>query len=148
MKNIVHIHKLDLDENISEYDLFFDFLRQVVLTTFRVENINVPIEISIILTSDKKIQELNWRYLKKNYPTDILCFPYQTGKAYRADIFISVDTAKNQAKNYLHSFKEELGFLVIHGILHLLGWEDNSELLRKRMWKKQENILRVVMKRT
>ncbi|GAH12366.1 unnamed protein product, partial [marine sediment metagenome] len=86
--------------------------------------------LGIIFTSDRKIQQFNYQYRKVNRPTDVLCFPYSTKKIIKADIFISVETARHQAKQYRKSFEQEILFLLIHGILHLLGWRDDTDKSR------------------
>ncbi|MEW6042131.1 MAG: rRNA maturation RNase YbeY, partial [Elusimicrobiota bacterium] len=83
-------------------------------------------------------------YLNKNYPTDILTFPYSTGRNINADIFISLDRALSQSKEYNHSFKQEILFLVLHGVLHLTGWDDSDERLRQKMLSRQEELLRKI----
>lgn len=94
---------------------------------------------SVVLTDSKEIKNLNQRYRKVNAVTDVLAFPYSP---HEADIFISVEQAFTQAKEYKQTLKEEVVRLAIHGILHCLGWRDAKEKERKRMWAIQEKILR------
>ena len=86
-------------------------------------------EISILFTDDSHIKELNRTYRGKDKATDVLSFPQITGKRQDiaplmlGDIVISKETAVKQAKKYNHSISRELERLLIHGILHLLGYD-------------------------
>lgn len=104
---------------------------------------------NVILIDDKEITKINKMYRKKNKPTDVISFALEDNKesisAYNkrilGDIYISVETAKKQAKEYNHSLKRELCFLSVHGLLHLLGYDHIEEKDEKIMFKKQELIL-------
>ena len=105
-------------------------------------------ELSILLVDDSKIKELNKAYLKRNRPTDVIAFPQYEQKTKTlhpqllGDVVISVETAKRQALRMGHSFEKELIVLLIHGILHLLGYEDKTCEKRKKMNEKQKQILK------
>ncbi len=89
----------------------------------------------------EKILHINQKYLNHNYPTDIITFDYLPEKpAIEAEIFISIDEAASNAKRYNVCFEEEIGRLIIHGILHLLGFDDKSKK-NKIFMKKEENRL-------
>lgn len=97
---------------------------------------------SILLTDNQKIRELNRKFRNVDYPTDVLAFPCgEKRSSYLGDIAISLPKAKEQAKIYKEEFEDELARLVIHGVLHLLGENDNISKSKKRMWDKQERIL-------
>ena len=99
----------------------------------------VSLEINII--SSDEIISLNKKHLKHDYTTDILTFNYSSKKALLdAEIFISVDDAKSNSKKFKVSFNEEIGRLVIHGILHLLGFDDRITS-EKKVMKRLENKL-------
>ena len=99
----------------------------------------VSLEINII--SSDEIISLNKKHLKHDYTTDILAFNYSSKKALLdAEIFISVDDAKSNSKKFKVSFNEEIGRLVIHGILHLLGFDDRITS-EKKVMKRLENKL-------
>jgi probable rRNA maturation factor len=90
-------------------------------------------EISILFTSDEHIKNLNKTYRKKNRPTDVLAFSQNEGDSIGmntnilGDVVISTDTAKRQADERSHSVEKEIFILLIHGILHLLGFDHEKE---------------------
>lgn len=96
-------------------------------------------EISFALVEDERIQGLNKKYRQKDKPTDVLSF--NMDDKIWGDIIISTDRAISQAEDYGHSIKRELGFLVVHGILHLLGYDHQSNGERIEMRQKEERVL-------
>jgi len=104
-------------------------------------------EISILLVDDKTIAGFNKQYLKKNYPTDVLAFRMQDGEfadihpEILGDVIISLDTAASRAEEFQTSLKYETQLYLVHGILHLLGFDDLSAKGRNRMKAMQEEIL-------
>ena len=91
----------------------------------------------VVLTDDETIRSLNKRFLAKDCATDVLSFIYGDDDVF-GETIISLDRAKAQAEEYRVTFREELGRLVIHGILHLLGHTDGSTAERERMRGKEE----------
>ncbi len=81
--------------------------------------------INLIFVKDKKIKELNKNFRKKNKPTDVLAFPMGED-GILGDIAISVETARKNAKAYSVSFEQEIKRLIIHGVLHLLGYKHSK----------------------
>src|SRR6266436_2784510 len=85
-------------------------------------------ELSLLFVNDAQIRRLNKRYRKINRPTDVLAFPMLEGDAFPprsqllGDVVISLETAKKQANKEDHSLEQEVKILLIHGILHLLGY--------------------------
>ncbi len=86
-------------------------------------------QIAYIFCSDAYLLELNRQYLSHDYFTDILTFPYHEDpqQGLWSDIFISIDRIKENAKTYQKPFEEELHRVMIHGILHLLGYDDHGD---------------------
>ncbi len=123
------------------------------------------IEVSLLITDDSSIQELNKSFRAIDRPTDVLSFPsisYPHGKTagdlggvskscyipehrtwFIGDLAISVDRAKAQACEYGHSFLREIGFLLVHGMLHLLGYDHVEEEDRQRMRQKEQEVMAV-----
>jgi len=97
-------------------------------------------EINIILVSNEEIQNLNKTYRSIDNPTDVLTFPddYLNNLG---DIFISLQMCESQAYEYKHSFERELGFLVVHGLLHTLSYNHKTIEDENVMFKMQDNIL-------
>ena len=96
-------------------------------------------EVNIIFVDDSFIQNLNQKFRGKDYPTDVLSFPFDVPE-FLGEIYISLDTANRQAKEYKHSLTREIAFLAVHGLLHLLGYDHGDEL-DVEMRKKEEEIL-------
>ncbi len=88
--------------------------------------------LAVVFVDDQAMSELNSRYTGREGPTDVLAFPMQEGEdaEYAADvlgdIFISLDRAREQARELGHPFKYEIAILVLHGLLHLLGYDHQS----------------------
>jgi len=115
-----------------------------VLKSFRKKSVFVE----ITFVGDRKIRILNRKYMKRNMPTDVLSFVLDESRAYGkqaliGDIYISADTARRNAKLYGNTFKKEILLYVIHGVLHLLGFEDKKRSDRKRIQKLEEKYLKL-----
>ncbi|MBN1314270.1 MAG: rRNA maturation RNase YbeY [Anaerolineales bacterium] len=106
-----------------------------------------PGEIGVLVTGDEKMAALNNAFRGIASPTDVLSFPSGPSPAipdlpyYYGDIAISIDRALEQAPKNEQSVEEELLLLVVHGTLHLLGYDHSTEEDEKRMWAKQSEIL-------
>jgi metalloprotein, YbeY/UPF0054 family len=94
-------------------------------------------KIAYIFCSDKRILEVNNQYLKHDYYTDIITFDYSEGSIISGDIFISIDTVKSNSEKFGVSFENELLRILIHGVLHLCGQDDNTPDLRAEMTNKE-----------
>ena len=109
------------------------------------------VELSIVLTDDRKICLLNRKFRKINRPTDVLAFCMREGEdseinsALLGDIVISVETAKRYAKGARVTKEEEIYRYLTHGILHLLGYDDQIMRERKVMKEKEEEILKYLL---
>lgn len=104
-------------------------------------------ELTIVLSDDAQLQALNLQYLGIDAPTDVLSFPANetdpdSGEIYLGDILISYPRAQAQASASGHSLQDELQLLVVHGVLHLLGYDHSDETEQARMWSIQAEILR------
>jgi len=96
--------------------------------------------INVILVNNQIIQELNKSFRKKDKPTDVLTFPDGEFKNL-GDVFISLEKAREQAKEYGHSFSRELAFLTVHGLLHTLGYDHHTKEEEQEMFGLQESLL-------
>lgn len=107
--------------------------------------------LSVVITDDQKMQELNRLYLGHDCPTDVLSFPVGGGderfvsapedEEYLGDLLISCPQAERQATAAGSPLRDELTLLVIHGVLHLLGYDDGDEEGHEEMWAIQDEIL-------
>ena len=84
-------------------------------------------DVNIIFCSDPYILNINLQYLGHDYFTDIITFDYCEGKKISGDLFISVDSVRENAAFYKTDFNEELHRVIVHGILHLIGYDDHTE---------------------
>ncbi|MGM9748292.1 MAG: rRNA maturation RNase YbeY [Candidatus Cryptobacteroides sp.] len=83
--------------------------------------------ISIIFCSDNYILDINRKYLEHDYFTDIITFDYCEGDRLSGDLFISVDSVRENAIEYKTEFRDELNRVMVHGLLHLIGYDDHTE---------------------
>ncbi|MCL4351885.1 MAG: rRNA maturation RNase YbeY [Firmicutes bacterium] len=104
-------------------------------------------EVSILLTNDEEVHQLNRQYRGVDRTTDVLSFAQREGEfadpedLMLGDLVISVERARSQAEDYGHSLDREISFLTVHGILHLLGWDHQTPEDEARMMEKTEGIL-------
>ena len=113
--------------------------RTLSLTNTRKKNL------SVMLTDNSHIRAMNKEFRGVDSETDVLSFPYgEKGSLYLGDIAISLPMIRDNAKTYNQSFEDELARVVIHGILHLLGERDDKSQAKKKMWDKQEKILKTM----
>lgn len=110
------------------------------------ESQSLDSELSIVLTDEARLHELNRDYLGIDASTDVLSFPAsetdpETGAQYIGDILVSIPRAQAQAEAAGHSLEAEVQLLVVHGVLHLLGHDHAAAREKARMWKAQAEIL-------
>jgi rRNA maturation RNase YbeY len=95
-------------------------------------------DLNFILTTDNKLLKINKEFLKHNYFTDVIAFNYDSGKRFKGEVYISIETVHRNAHNYKVSLRNELMRVMIHGTLHICGYEDNSEN-EKLLMKERED---------
>lgn len=116
------------------------------------ENFDKSAEVSVSFVDNNEIRRLNRLYRDKDKPTDVLSFPLgengvydvnnETGAVLLGDVVISIETAIKQAKMYNHPLEREVGFLTVHSMLHLLGYDhETSPLEAEKMHEKEEMVL-------
>ncbi|MEB7464577.1 rRNA maturation RNase YbeY [Mammaliicoccus sciuri] len=122
------------------------------LLTFaaKKENITEEAELSISFVDEEEIQAINHDYRDKDKVTDVISFSLEEDEPeiegldmprVLGDIIICLEVAKEQAESYNHSLSRELGFLALHGFLHLLGYDHMTEEDEKEMFSRQDEIL-------
>lgn len=125
-------------------------MKNLARRLLRAESCGEETEVSILLTDDEHIKELNREYRGVDAPTDVLAFSQMEGEpvgcgtsdGLLGDVVISVETAKRQAEEHGHSLDDEIDILLAHGLLHLLGYDHEDPEDAKVMFAKQEEVLR------
>ncbi len=123
-----------------------DLIRDVVSEALRLQGYREPPDVSVALVDDAYIQVLNREYRGVDQPTDVLAFPlepeeHRDGEPALGDIVISIERARDQARQFKHPLRREVALLAVHGLLHLLGYEDETEAGASAMWSKQKELL-------
>ena len=142
---------IDETNKLSDDDL--GKIKQLLIYAAQVEQVEEGCEVSVTFVSNDKIQLINREYRHKDQPTDVISFAMEElGEGEMAlmgldmprilgDIIISIPKAEEQAIEYGHSFIRELGFLIVHGFLHLLGYDHQTEEQEQMMFSRQKEIL-------
>ncbi|ANB60588.1 rRNA maturation RNase YbeY [Anoxybacteroides amylolyticum] len=142
-----------IDETGEVTDEQIQTLEQLLCYAAEVEQVPDGAEVSISFVDNEQIRIINRDYRGKDQPTDVISFALEEmGEGeieiiggdmpkVLGDIIISLPKAKEQATEYGHSLMRELGFLAVHGFLHLLGYDHETEEDEKEMFAKQEQIL-------
>ncbi len=146
--------EIDFIDETSEIEASAQQLvEQVLQFAADKQKIEEGTELSIIFVDNARIQEINKEYRNKDAVTDVISFAMEEmgedeiqiiGEdipRVLGDIIISIERTKEQAHEYGHSFERELGFLALHGFLHLLGYDHMTESDEKVMFTKQKEIL-------
>ena len=98
-------------------------------------------DLSIIFCSDPYILDINLKYLQHDYFTDIITFDYCEGEKISGDLFISIDSVRENAVFYGTEFEDELNRVMVHGVLHLIGYDDHTKAEQKTMQEKENYYL-------
>lgn len=102
--------------------LFSDWISRVILSENKKEG-----DINYVFCDDEYILEINKQYLDHDYYTDIISFDYSVGNELHGDVFVSIERVRENAADFDVAFDEELKRVIIHGILHYVGYKDKSE---------------------
>lgn len=126
-------------------------VRRCCNAVLRMENFQGPAEISVTFTDNPQIKVLNSQYRDKDIETDVLSFPMgengkydvnlETGAQILGDIVISMEKAVEQADRFGHSLQREVGYLTAHSMLHLLGYDHETNMERIHMREKEELVM-------
>jgi probable rRNA maturation factor len=133
-----------------------DRLHRLAIEVLKAENVPGPLELGVVVTTDAEVRTLNRDYLGHDYDTDVISFGMGEEEdaiggpgfvtpperpAYLGDIAISYDRAVEQAPEYGHPVADEVAMLLIHGILHLVGYDDLEDAARDKMHSRQQELL-------
>ena len=145
-----------LFEITIQYDPQFDDLideeglRRLAIGVLQAEGVTGPLEVGVVITTDEEVHALNREYLGHDYKTDVISFGMEDDRdfitpserpPYLGDIAISYERAAEQAPEYGHSTATEVSTLMVHGLLHLLGYDDTNEADREKMHARQSELL-------
>lgn len=148
MKEFLEINYVEIEEN-EEYK---QLLELVTKTCFETEELDkTDLYLSVTLSKEDYIHKVNKEFRQVDKPTDVLSFPmFQKNEIPKestgipdvlGDIIICVPIVEKQAKEYNHSFKRELAYMLVHGFYHLMGYDHMEEEEKKVMRQKEENVL-------
>jgi len=155
MRKLVEIEYMEIEKD-KKYE---EIANKVFESCFKKENLyDYKIYMSVILTNEKNIQNINKEYRNIDKVTDVLSFPMFEKQELDekienndflcedilGDIVISIEKVKEQAEEYGHSFERELGYMIVHGFYHLMGYDHIEEEDKKIMRPKEENVLRIL----
>lgn len=140
---------LDVRTELPSESIGEEFVRKVLLKAG--ERLETSGEVSVSYVTDEEIHELNRDYRNVDRPTDVLSFAFREGDDFiempdndvelLGDIVISIPTAIRQAEEYGHSMEREVGFLLVHGFLHLIGYDHGDEESEREMFGLQDEVL-------
>lgn len=145
--------ELDFVSNVSGYDEYEDIYLSLLEKTLKHLHLKFEAILSVTFVGDEFIHQMNRDYRHVDRPTDVISFAFLDDEPDRekllkgtapvclGDIYISVDRAIAQAKEYNHPLKRELSFLFVHGLLHLLGYDHMNKEDEAVMFKLQDEIL-------
>jgi len=128
-------------------DVDINLLQRAILNTLIQAGSAQEMDVTLLVEGDDILQQLNRQYLGRDYPTDVLSFEAndvdpETGRLHLGDIILSFPRAQEQRVSSGNSLADELQLLVVHGTLHLLGYDHDTPESKALMWEKQAAILK------
>lgn len=148
------------DQTGHAQEKHLNMIEKLIVASAKKLELPNNIELSVTIVDNQRIRELNRGYRSIDEPTDVISFALEDEDDFSAffeedfntndfqlprllgDIFISIEKAQEQAEEYGHSFERELGFLVVHGFLHLNGYDHQTKADEREMFSLQEEILK------
>lgn len=143
-----YLVELQADDDDAEVDTHA--LEQLAARALETEGVAKPSELSVVLADDATVQALNREYRDTDAPTDVLSFAQREGDDFArpddapphlGDVIISIETARRQATEYNVSLQDEVSHLLVHGILHLLGFDHEDPADEREMRAREDAIL-------
>lgn len=125
---MIEIQEVNIKSLELKVNQFNSFISNILISEKKTEG-----DIVLIFCSDEYLLEINKKHLNHNYYTDIITFDYCVKNIVSGDLYISIDRVKENAKTFNDSFINELTRVVIHGVLHLCGYNDKTEADQKNM---------------
>jgi probable rRNA maturation factor len=136
MYNKINIYFINFPNN------YVQCLKQVATVVLKLERIKLC-KLNCIIITDSEMIQLNKSYMNANYITDVISF-LLIPKLFIGEIYISKIYSQKQAKYYKNTWKEELAYLMIHGILHLCGYKDYNYIDKTNMFNKQDKLFKFI----
>lgn len=159
---MIYIEDMQQKVNISDEQI--EVLKSTIINTLKEEEVNLPCEVSLVFVDNSEIRKINRETRSIDKETDVLSFPmldYEKDKVYKecykdykfdqtfmdgeelilGDIVLSLEKALQQSEEFNHSFIRETSYLVVHSVLHLLGYDHMEEEEKKIMRGREEEIL-------
>lgn len=103
-----------------------------------------PLQLSVVFTNDRHMKRIHGKYLGDSSTTDVMAFPLSDGMGVDGELYVNLDQARRQAREYRVPVAEEVRRLLIHGTLHLLGYRDSSPRLKAAMRRKEDQLLNLL----
>jgi probable rRNA maturation factor len=133
-----------VDKRLASVPFGNELVADAAEQTLRLEGASG--DLTVVLTDDAQLRQLNRQYLDVDAPTDVLSFPSgeadpETGETYLGDVILSIPRAQVQATAAGHNLEAEVQLLVVHGVLHLLGYDHAEARGKAEMWAAQERAL-------
>lgn len=156
-------HEILLESELEQAFPYEELLKTCIETALAEEGVDVPCEVDVLITDDEGIHQINLEQREVDRPTDVLSFPMfyfrpgkppkgdaldvdpETGLLPLGDMVISYERAQAQAEEYGHSVQRELGYLAVHSVLHLLGYDHMDEGEEKRQMRAREEAIMSVL---
>jgi len=135
---MININIINQYDDIETYN---DVIEDIIEHAFKHLNMDNDVVINIILINNEDIQYYNNHYRQIDKPTDVLSFENRDSEEELGDVFISIDKVISQSNEYNHSFERELAFLTLHGFLHCLGYDHDTEEKEIEMFTLQDEII-------
>ncbi len=148
----------DARENPSLSEEAEDFIKKVIAETLKSENVKTDCFVSVTVVDPEEIKEINNEHRSIDSVTDVLSFPvvnllegeeenagdYYEGRLILGDVVLCAERAKEQSEEFGHSLEREIGYLTCHSILHLIGYDHETEEEREVMREKEEAVMKVL----
>ena len=135
----IYFHSEAIDFSLTDQESILKWIGQIISQHARKEG-----DLNFIFTSNDYLLELNRKYLNHNYFTDVITFEYNRGDVIAGDIFISIDQVRINSNELNVDFIHELCRVIVHGVLHLLGYGDTTDDQKLVMRKKEDETLKVL----
>ena len=134
------MNEINIFNECKDIDFHKDHIVQLINLSLKATKYN-QVKINLIFCDNDKLNSFKRKYFDDDVLTDIVTFPIKNDNDLEAEIYISIEMAKLNAYEFNVSLNNELSRLIIHGVLHLIGFNDNTKDAKKIMFSKQEEII-------